>query len=62
MSSAYGTGPYQIKAYHHLLKPQTCSQHDRVGIDRGWTDSPPPSQPIPSAVWSAQLPFFKGEF
>lgn len=62
MSRAYGAVPHQIKAYYHLLKPQTFSRLDRVQIDHGWTDNLPPPPPIPSTLWSALLPFLKGKF
>ena len=62
MSYPYRAVPHQIKGYHLLLKPQTFSRLNRGRLDHGLTDNLPPPPRIPSALWSALLPLFKGEF
>ncbi len=50
--------PYEIKAYHHRLKPQAFY---RLARGRRMDLGNATPHPIPSAPWSALLPFFKGE-
>lgn len=50
--------PYEIKAYHHRLKPQAFY---RLARGRRMDLGKATPHPIPSAPWSALLPFFKGE-